>query len=89
MRNRTPKRAKQEREYKKLAIVHLNDNPVCEAGLDCCSYNSEQIHHKKGRIGNLLTDVRYFLAVCFACPHWIELNPKEAFKRGFSVSRLN
>jgi hypothetical protein len=42
----------------------------------------------KGRIGNLLTDPKYFLAVCRQCHNWIEEHPKEAKELGYSVSRI-
>jgi hypothetical protein len=79
------KRAKEEREYLKLNKRFLKDNPNCAV---FPALKSNQIHHKKGRIGNLLTDVRYFLAVSDQGHKEIEMNPIWAIKNGFSVLRL-
>jgi len=76
------------REYKKVREKYLDKHPSCEAKIDGCHLEANQIHHKKGRIGNLLVDDNYFLAVCGNCHHWIENNPKEAKELGFSLNRL-
>lgn len=87
MRNRSVKRAKQEREYSAIRVQFLYDYPVCQ--VPGCYMTSHQVHHKKGRIGDLLTDVRYFLAVCWGCHKQIEENPKWAKENGYSLSRLS
>lgn len=86
IRPRSQKRAKQEREYAKLRKVYLFTHPVCE--VIGCGCESTEIHHKKGRIGDLLTDERYFLAVCRSHHNYIELHPEEAKEKGYSLSRL-
>lgn len=86
MKPRSVKRAKQEREYAALSKQFLEDNPICQ--VVGCHNMSTATHHKKGRIGSLLTDVRYFLAVCFHCHSTIELKPKWAKEHGYSLSRL-
>lgn len=53
----------------------------------CCRY-AQEVHHRKGRLGDLLTDTKYFLAVCGICHNKIELQPKWAKENGYSVSRL-
>ena len=85
---RSTKRAKQEREYMKIRAKFLEENPYCQAEWMCCGLLATEIHHKKGKINDLLTDVRYFLAVCRICHQHIELHPKEAKELGFSLSRL-
>lgn len=47
------------------------------------------IHHKRGKIGDLLVDTRYFLPVCRACHNFLHDNPKIAKELGFSEDRLN
>jgi len=84
IRKLSKKRAKQNREYRKIEILYLIDNPFCAR----CNHPSTQVHHMKGRIGTLLTETRYFLAVCMLCHQWIELHPKEAKELGYSLSRL-
>lgn len=88
IRPRSKKRAAQERDYKFHRDKYLEDHPICEAGTDGCTYYAWQIHHKKGRIGNLLTDTTFFMAVCGICHEWIERNPEHAKQKGWSISRL-
>lgn len=86
IRARSKKRARQEREYVKLRKIYLFTHPVCEvAGCGC---ESTEIHHKKGRVGDLLTDERFFLAVCRAHHVYIELHPALAKEHGYSLNRL-
>ena len=88
MRKVSKKQSANLRQYKKVREAYLESNPNCEAKLNGCTFESTEIHHKKGRIGNLLQDDTYFLAVCRNCHHYIELNPIEAKEKGFSLSRL-
>ncbi len=69
---------------------YLNKHPNCEAKRpSICCFDATEIHHKKGRIGDNLTDSNYFLAVCRNCHNWIEDNPKMAKEFGFSLDRLS
>jgi hypothetical protein len=86
---RSPKRAKQEREYSKLRKDFLLSSPICTAKLpNICTHHSTDVHHMKGRIGPLLTDVNYFLSVCRQCHDWIEGHPIEAKELGYSISKI-
>jgi hypothetical protein len=85
---RSEKRSKEERLYAARRILFLKDNPMCQAALPGCNKFASQVHHKKGRIGDLLTDTQYWLAVCHTCHVWIELNGKKAKELGFSLNRL-
>lgn len=89
MRNMSLKRAKQNREYLKLREKYLNENPTCEINVDGCTIDATEIHHAKGRIGYLLTEIEFFKATCRKCHIWAELHPKEAKEKGVSFSRLN
>ena len=82
---RSVKRAAQEVEYRILSDQYLKDHPECEV---CKANKSECVHHKKGRTGDLLTDVRHFLAVDGFCHDEIENNPTWAKKMGYSLDRL-
>lgn len=86
--NRSNKRASQERDYSKLRVVFLTENSDCQAQLDGCAGEATEVHHKKGRIGSLLTDTAYFLAVCRYCHDWIENNPIKAKQLNLSLNRL-
>lgn len=87
--HRSPKRAKQEREYLKERTAFLLSSQQCQAKLpNICTRKATEVHHKKGRIGYLLTYVPFWLPVCRSCHEWIENNPNEAKELGFSMNRL-
>jgi len=85
---RSTKRAKQEREYAKLRNEYLSNHLFCEMKLDCCKVVANEVHHKAGRIGALLTDPNNFMAACAPCHAWVTENSKEAIEMGLSISRL-
>lgn len=74
-------------QYKKIAKRFITLNPKCQ--VSGCNKVSECVHHKRGRIGELLTDTRHFLAVCMEHHQQIEGNPEWAKENGYSSSRLN
>lgn len=79
-------------EYTKVRAAHLKIHSCCEVGLPGCSGDDTRlltIHHKKGRIGDLLLDTDHFLVACLSCHSIIELNPTIAYEKGWSLSRLN
>jgi len=80
------KRIDQNKEYSKVRDQYLKIFEVCE--VKNCMLPSTQLHHKMGRIGELLTDVNHFLAVCDTCHKYIELNPLWAKEHGYSESRI-
>lgn len=84
------KRSKEELLYSVISKNYLKNHPKCEAYIPgICSGNpSNQVHHKKGRIGKLLLDDTHFLAVEDNCHHYIETHPEFAYENGFSESRL-
>ena len=63
-------------------------NKTCEAKLDGCTIKATDLHHAKGKIGDLLTDQRYFKALCRNCHSYLEVHPSESKEKGFSLSRL-
>lgn len=83
-------------EYKKARIEFLETKDHCEVGLDGCLvpypvYDSSDVltvHHKRGRIGDLLIDKQYFLACCEWCHRYIEDHPSLAKTMGWSLNRL-
>ena len=87
---RSSKRQKEEMLYSILSKQYLKDHPTCEAKIPgvCSGSPSNQVHHKKGRIGELLLDTRYFLATEDNCHKYIEEHPDFAKEQGFSLSRL-
>ena len=83
--NRSNKRAGEEREYIKRAREFVK-------GKMCPVYpelRASQVHHMKGRIGELLLNEKYWLAVSAKGHDFIERNPKFAKKKGWSLDRLS
>lgn len=86
---RSPKRSKQESQYGKLRKEFLSKYPMCQAHLpNTCTQIATDVHHMKGRIGNLLLNQTYWLALCRGCHNWIENHPEAAKELGFSLSRI-
>lgn len=88
LRKRSKKRNRQEAEYSKLRLLYLESHHFCEAGLPCCSLKATDIHHKKGRVNEDLTDDTEWMAVCRSCHQWIETHPIEATELGFRKSKI-
>ena len=92
IRNRSVKRAAQERRHSvegKLLKVKVGK---CEAGLPGCTgydIRTLTISHTKGRIGELLTDEEFQQVICFHCHTFITANPAMAKSLGLEVSRLS
>lgn len=86
---RSSKRIKEDGIYSKERKLFLNLHPMCQAHLSgICSQTATDVHHMKGRVGELLLDKTNWLAVCRQCHNYIELNPITAKALGFSKSRL-
>lgn len=75
--------------YSKRRIAFLVINHVCQANLQGCTKKATEVHHKAGRIGELLLLISKWLAVCRNCHSYIETHPDEAKELGLSESRLN
>lgn len=71
-------------EYQKVRATYLKEHPLCECG---CGERATEVHHKKGRIGKLLTDTEFFMAVASFCHAEIHNNPKWAFEQGYMLTR--
>jgi len=86
---RSQKRSKEERLYSGKRVIFLQENPMCQAHLPgICTKHATEVHHKKGRIGELLLNILFWLGVCHACHEWIENNREEAMEKGFSIKRI-
>ena len=83
--NKANKRKQEEAIYKVKRKRYLEENRICEA----CLKQATEIHHKKGRLGTMIYNELYFMAVCRTCHLYIENNPQEAKVKGWSVSRLS
>jgi len=81
------KRIAEEKLYLKKKKEYLTAHVRCE--VKGCNRVSEDVHHKKGRIGKLLYNEKYFRSVCRFHHTEIEMNPDWAIKNGYSLKRLN
>ena len=80
------KRMAEDRLYYRNKKEYLSAHIKCE--VPGCNKVSETLHHKKGRIGELIYNERYFLAVCMQHHREIEDNPGWAIEEGYSLPRL-
>lgn len=87
-RPRSLKKIKLDKQYSMLRVNFLTLHQHCQAALPGCSRVASEVHHKKGKVGELYLDVRYWLAVCRSCHQWIETHPADAQEKGFSIKRL-
>ncbi len=78
------KRANENKTYLTLRKVFLKDK-VCQC--EGCNNPATTVHHKKGRIGELLCNVKFWLAACMGCHTKIENHPEWAYENGYSLLR--
>lgn len=85
--------------YRGIKELFLTQNPMCQ----CCQtlYThltggvvarvsfADSVHHRKGRSGLLLFDVRHWLAACDRCHRWIHDNPETAISLGLLSKEWN
>lgn len=84
LRSVSPHRAVALIKYRKVRASYLEANPYCEV----CGRLANQLHHKKGRIGDRLFDEKFFLATCDKCHSKITRNPAWAMEMEYSLDRL-
>jgi len=78
------KRVEQLAKYRTRRDKYLKENPICE--VKGCNKKTTNLHHKAGRIGEMLYDVQYFMACCSEChPKKIHENPKWARENGYLI----
>lgn len=78
------RRKEDDKLYKIIRKEYLLAHPVCEF---CSDERSSDIHHKRGRLGPLLTDTRYFMAVGRLCHGAIEREREAGYINGNLLSR--
>ena len=71
-------------EYKKARREYLEENPYCQR----CGKMATDIHHKKGRMGELLIDKTFFMSACRPCHIFIEEHPAISYEKGWSIKRV-
>lgn len=86
MRKVSKKMSSKLREYSQLRKAFLFWRSDCE--VKGCNNLASEIHHQKGKLGELLFDYQYFLPVCRNCHIKIENNRAWAMEKGYSLDRL-
>jgi len=81
------KRKVEEKLYLKKKKEYLTAHIRCE--VKGCNHVSEDLHHMRGRLGKLLYDEKYFIAVCRDHHTLIECSPDWAIENKYSLKRLN
>lgn len=85
IRKVSAERSKENQVYARLRKEYLEAYPCCE--VPECHRKASEIHHQKGRAGDLLTNTDYFMAVCHDHHHMITVDSAWAIKMGFSILR--
>lgn len=81
------KRKVENAQYSVLRIEFLSkpENQKCLiTGWPTCD-----IHHKKGRVGSLFLDTKYWVALSREGHQFVEENPEWAKENGYSLDRLS
>lgn len=78
----SPKQLERQKEYRRVRDIFMADHPVCQAKQIGCTREATDCHHVLGKTSSLLTDARYFKALCRNCHNWTHDNPAEARKLG-------
>ncbi len=99
IRRVSSKRAAQLKEYTKLRKEFMAANPICKVWLDENPPSAEHwtrvpeiaastdIHHRKSRIGKMLLDTRYWMAVSRTAHQRIHQFPKWAREKGYLLDK--
>ena len=74
-------------KYSAQRIVFLGkpENRICPI----TGWPTTDIHHKKGRVGELFLDTKYWIALSREGHQFVEDNPEWAKQNGYSLDRLS
>jgi len=76
------KRAEELKIYRHERDKYMAIHVKCECG---CGKDSQDLHHKNGRLGKMVYNVYYFMAVTRECHDRIHNNPEWARKKGYLI----
>lgn len=84
IRRATPERARQLREYEKIRRTFLHGR-FCERHWkrEVTSVVPTEVHHRRGRRGEMLLKTEYWSALCRECHAWVHANPAKAKEEGW------
>lgn len=68
--------------YYAIRDPFMEANPVCQI---CRREASTDLHHRKGRRGNLLFDTKWFMALCRTCHDYVHNNVANSKRMGWLV----
>lgn len=91
MRRESPRRAAENRAYRKQRVEFLTENPLCQMPKwrDAkCNEPATEVHHRRGRVGALLLDQRYWSAMCSRHHRYVTEHPAHAYSLGISERRI-
>ena len=82
-----PRKAPINALYAKLKRSWAKDHSICEYE-GCGAKAMPQPHHKKGRLGKLLTDTTLWMALCWYHHRFTHDNPEMHYEKGYLIKRL-
>lgn len=85
IKHRSDKRAAEERVYNKI-VGPWKEGKTC--GVKGCEAPCTENHHKRGRIGKLLLDIRWWFPACHDHHVYINEHPDWALENEYSLPRL-
>lgn len=93
IKKQSKKREQQTKIYTQLRKAFLSkpENKWCPVMLQLKNkkVKATTIHHKRGKIGDLLNDTRFWVALSMDGHKYVEENPIWAKKNGYSLNRLD
>lgn len=92
IRKVSEKRQAENEIYSQLRKVFLNkpENKYCPVmkQLKNVDVIATTVHHRKGRLGELLNNTKYWVALSMEGHEYVEKNPTWAKENGYSLDRL-
>lgn len=87
--SKSDKRKVEEKAYHKIVAEMLAEDPNCEIKETGCTIQATGLHHQKKRTPKTYLDKRYLIRACDSCNLWVEIHPKEAIEKGYSLSKFS
>lgn len=78
----SPKQLERQKEYRRVRDFYMANHATCEGKIAGCTIIPTDLHHAFGKNGSLLTDTRYFKALCRHCHDYVHNHVAEARELG-------
>lgn len=89
-----PKRVRKRKKMTSLLDQYAKRRPIwlrlkgrCDRCFARDTQRRLQVHHIRGRLGQLLVDERFWACLCNKCHQWVHANPDAARKAGLLAER--